>query len=255
MLDLGDKKEGFELVRKEFIKEIKAEALIFQHSKTKAELISLASEDDNKVFCINFRTPPSSSNGVAHIIEHCVLNGSRKYPVKEPFVELLKASLYTFLNAMTYPDKTVYPVASRNDQDFQNLMDVYLDAVFYPKLSKECFLQEGWHYQLENLESELGFTGVVYNEMLGASSSPESILYDEIQQLLLPENVYGVNSGGDPQYIPDLTYDEFLDFHKAFYHPSNARIVMYGNYQLEDKLKHLNDYLSDFDYQDINSAI
>ena len=247
--------EGFRLTKTEFVEEIKSNAFTFVHEKTKAELISLESDDDNKVFCVSFRTPPKTSDGVAHIIEHSVLNGSKKYPIKEPFVELLKASLYTFLNAMTYPDRTVYPVASRNDQDFHNLMDVYLDAVFFPNLSKETFLQEGWHYKLEDKEAPLEYTGVVYNEMLGASSSPESILYDAIQESLLPKNVYGVNSGGDPAVIPDLTYEGFCDFHDTFYHPSNAKIVIYGNYNLTEKLAHINSYLEQFEYKEIDSKI
>ena len=191
----------------------------------------LPCEDDNKVFSIGFRTTPSDSTGVAHITEHAVLCGSRRFPVKDPFVELVKGSMNTFLNAITYPDKTVYPVASCNEADLFNLMQVYMDAVFYPNTyqKEEIFRQEGWSYQMENPEDDLVINGVVYNEMKGAFSSPEDVLSREIQQSLFPDTTYGWESGGDPKCIPDLTYEAFLDFHRRFYHPSNSYIYLYGN--------------------------
>ena len=184
----------------------------------------MENQDENKVFTIGFRTPPKDSTGVAHIVEHTVLCGSKEFPVKDPFIELAKGSLNTFLNAMTYPDKTVYPVASCNDKDFQNLMHVYLDAVFYPNIYKEekIFKQEGWHYELESEEAPLKYNGVVFNEMKGVYSDPDSILYRNIQNALFPDTPYGVESGGDPVEIPELTYEDYLDFHSKYYHPSNS---------------------------------
>ena len=216
--------EAFELIEKRDIGELKTEAHLFRHKKTGAEILSMISDDENKVFGITFRTPPFDSTGVAHILEHSVLCGSRKYPVKEPFVELLKGSLQTFLNAFTYPDKTCYPVASQNLQDFYNLMDVYLDAVFYPRITSAIFQQEGWHFELEKKEAEMVFKGVVFNEMKGAYSSPDSVLSEYSLQSLFPDNAYGLDSGGDPKQIPNLTYEQFHAFHEKYYHPSNARI-------------------------------
>ncbi len=255
MLDIGTVTHGFKLLRKEWIEEVTAEALVFTHEGTKAELVVLASEDDNKTFCITFRTPPADDTGLPHILEHSVLNGSAKYPVKEPFAELLKASLYTFLNAMTYPDKTVYPVASRNTQDFHNLMDVYLDAVFNPDLTEQTFMQEGWHYDIDSPDADLKFSGVVYNEMLGATSSPESVMVDKLETALFPDNIYGRNSGGDPEHIPELTYEQFVDFHRRYYHPSNSRIVLYGDFDIADRLKHLATFLDAHEFLDIDSRI
>ena len=216
----------------------------------------LSNDDDNKVFYIGFRTPPKDSTGVAHIIEHTVLCGSDKFPVKDPFIELAKGSLNTFLNAMTYPDKTVYPVASCNDKDFQNLMDVYLDAVFHPNIYHEekIFRQEGWHYELESAEDDLTINGVVYNEMKGAFSSPDDVLYREIMNSLYPDTSYGVESGGDPDVIPELTYEEFLAFHQKYYHPSNSYIYLYGNMDMAEKLQYIDEaYLSAYEALAVDS--
>lgn len=257
-LNIGNVYEGFELLEKHYIKEIDAEALIFSHKKTAARLIKILSADDNKVFSIGFRTPPNDSTGVAHILEHSVLCGSRKFDMKEPFVELLKGSLNTFLNAMTYPDKTVYPVASRNKKDFFNLMDVYLDAVLYPNIykHKEIFMQEGWHYNLEEENADITYNGVVYNEMKGAYSSPDSLLYRKISGSLYPDTTYAESSGGDPDRIPDLTYENFINFHKKYYHPSNSYMFLYGDGDIEEELAFINDnYLKDFEKEDIDSTI
>jgi len=248
----------YDLIKTEELDEINSTGLIFRHKKTKARIVVLSNDDDNKVFSIGFRTPPTDSTGVAHIIEHSVLCGSKKYPAKDPFVELAKGSLNTFLNAMTYPDKTVYPIASCNDKDFQNLMNVYLDAVFYPKIydKKEIFMQEGWHYHLEDLDADIEYNGVVYNEMKGAFSSPEQILYRNIQHELFPDTTYGKESGGDPECIPELTYENFLDFHRRYYHPSNSYIYLYGDMDVLEKLEWIDkEYLSKFDYLSVDSAI
>lgn len=238
---------GFELIQEQNIQELNTRARLFRHVKTGAELLSLENEDENKVFGITFRTPPSDSTGLPHIMEHSVLCGSRKYPVKEPFVELMKGSLNTFLNAMTYPDKTCYPVASQNLQDFYNLVDVYLDSVFYPLISPYTLQQEGWHYELENGDETLSFKGVVYNEMKGIYSSPDAVLYEQSQQSLFPDNVYGFDSGGDPAEIPNLTYEQFKSFHETNYHPSNAYLFFYGDDDPEERLRILNAYLDDFE--------
>jgi Zn-dependent M16 (insulinase) family peptidase len=246
---------GFELISEQTITEYKTLARFYRHKKTRAELLSLSNDDDNKVFGITFRTPPTNSTGVAHVLEHSVLCGSRKYPVKEPFVELLKGSLNTFLNAFTYPDKTCYPVASQNLQDFYNLIDVYLDAVFYPRLTPFIFQQEGWHFELEKKASPLIYKGVVFNEMKGAYSSPENVLAEYSLQSLFPDNPYGFDSGGDPKQIPNLTFEQFESFHRAYYHPSNARIYFYGDDDPEERLKFLNESLKDFDPIEVNSTI
>jgi Zn-dependent M16 (insulinase) family peptidase len=246
---------GFEKTREQEIPEMNTRAEIFRHEKTGAELLSLSNEDENKVFGISFRTPPSDSTGVAHILEHSVLCGSRKYPVKEPFVELLKGSLNTFLNAMTYPDKTCYPVASQNVKDFYNLIDVYMDAVLYPRLSAAIFQQEGWHYELDKHGGPLAYKGVVFNEMKGAYSSPEMLLADLSRRSLFPDTPYGFESGGDPRHIPDLTFEQFMEFHRKFYHPSNARIFFYGDDDPDQRLRFLEGYLSDFEPIDIDSYI
>jgi Zn-dependent M16 (insulinase) family peptidase len=246
---------GFQLFREQDIPELNTRAKLFRHVKTGAELLSLENDDENKVFGITFRTPPTDATGVAHILEHSVLCGSRKYPVKEPFVELLKGSLQTFLNAFTYPDKTCYPVASQNLQDFYNLIDIYLDAVFYPRITPHIFQQEGWHYELENPDDQLIFKGVVFNEMKGAFSSPDRMLAEYSRHSLFPDTSYGLESGGHPQYIPDLTYDQFRTFHQSYYHPSNARIFFYGDSPAEDRLDLLNEYLEDFELLETDSAI
>ena len=238
---------GFELVRDQPIPELGTEARLYRHVKTGAELLSLESDDENKCFGITFNTPPADSTGVAHILEHCVLCGSRKYPLKDPFVELIKGSLNTFLNALTYPDRTCYPVASVNARDFYNLVDVYLDTVFHPRLARETFEQQGWHYELNEAADPLIYKGVVFNEMKGAYSSPSSLLYRYAQASLFPDQLYRLSSGGDPQDIPDLTYDQFVAFHRAYYHPSNARIFFSGDDAPEERLRLLDRYLSDFD--------
>ncbi|NLB40809.1 MAG: insulinase family protein, partial [Clostridiales bacterium] len=255
-LKKGNMTNGFRLQEITEIKELNSNGLMFVHEKSGARLLYVQNEDDNKVFSIAFRTPPSDSTGVPHIMEHSVLCGSRKFPVREPFVELAKGSLNTFLNAMTYPDKTVYPIASRNDKDFVNLMDVYLDAVFYPNIydQPETLMQEGWHYELENMDKPLTYKGVVYNEMKGAFSSPEQVLFRKIQESLYPDTPYANESGGDPDYIPDLTQEDFLAFHKKYYHPSNSYIYLYGNGDIEEHLKFINDeYLSGFDNAEIDA--
>ena len=223
------KMSAYEIVEKRTISDLNSEGYILKHKKTGARITLLLNDDENKVFYIGFRTPPKDSTGVAHILEHSVLCGSKNYPVKDPFVELVKGSLNTFLNAMTYPDKTVYPVASCNDKDFKNLVNVYMDAVFYPNIYKEekIFRQEGWHYELE--DDRLTINGVVYNEMKGAFSSPDDVVEREIMNSLYPDTTYGLESGGDPQVIPELTYEEFLAFHAKYYHPSNSYIYLYGN--------------------------
>lgn len=244
-----EKAYGFTRVRDEDVTEYNARALLLRHEKTGAEVMSVHNDDENKTFGIAFRTPPQDNKGVPHILEHSVMNGSRKYPVKEPFVELIKGSLNTFINAMTFPDRTCYPVASTNTQDFYNLMDVYLDSVFFPKCveDEQTFMQEGWHYELEQPSDQPSLNGVVFNEMKGVYSNPDSVIGRAIQTELFPDNAYGVDSGGDPMKIPDLSYEEFKDFHARYYHPSNARIWVYGDDPLEERLKRLGQYLNEFD--------
>ncbi|MCP4665086.1 MAG: peptidase M16 [Deltaproteobacteria bacterium] len=246
---------GFKLVKEQKIVELNTLALFYRHAKTGAELLSLSNDDENKVFGITFRTPPADSTGAAHILEHSVLCGSRKYPVKEPFVELLKGSLQTFLNAMTYPDKTCYPVASQNLQDFYNLIDVYLDAVFHPRLTRFTLQQEGWHFELDAPEKPLIYKGVVLNEMKGAYSSPDNLLSQYSLESLFPDNAYGFDSGGDPREIPNLTFEQFMDFHKRYYHPSNARIYFYGDDDPDERLRLVDAFLRDFDRMDPDSAV
>ncbi|MFZ2931431.1 MAG: insulinase family protein, partial [Blautia wexlerae] len=249
---------AYEVVTEENLTDIHSTGWLLRHKKTGARVMLIENDDENKVFNIAFRTPPKDSTGVAHILEHSVLCGSREFPLKDPFVELVKGSLNTFLNAMTYPDKTCYPVASCNDKDFQNLMHVYLDAVFYPNIYKreEIFRQEGWNYHLEQKEGPLKYNGVVYNEMKGAFSSPDEVLEREIMNHLFPDTTYGCESGGDPKNIPDLTYENFLNFHRTYYHPSNSYIYLYGNMDMEEKLAFLDEhYLSHFDYLDVDSVI
>ena len=249
---------AYEVLKEEELQDIHSKGWLLRHRKTGARVMLIENNDENKVFNIAFRTPPKDSTGVAHILEHSVLCGSREFPLKDPFVELVKGSLNTFLNAMTYPDKTCYPVASCNDQDFQNLMHVYLDAVFYPNIYKkeEIFRQEGWNYHLEQKEGPLKYNGVVYNEMKGAFSSPDDVLEREIMNSLFPDTTYGCESGGDPVNIPDLTYEEFLDFHRRYYHPSNSFIYLYGNMDMEEKLEFIDShYLSAFDALTIDSEI
>ncbi len=249
---------AYEILERNFIDDLKSEGIVLRHKKTGAKVALLSNDDDNKVFYIGFRTPPHNSTGVAHIVEHTVLCGSKEFPVKDPFIELAKGSLNTFLNAMTFPDKTVYPIASCNDKDFQNLMHVYLDAVFYPNIhnEKKIFQQEGWHYELESADDELTINGVVYSEMKGAFSSPDDVLEREIMNSLFPDTAYGVESGGDPDVIPELSYEEFLAFHKSFYHPSNSYIYLYGDMDMAEKLIFMDEhYLSKFDALEIDSEI
>ena len=249
---------SYEILESRRVPDLNSYGFLLRHKKTGARLTLLSNDDNNKVFYIGFRTPPEDSTGVAHIIEHTVLCGSKNFPVKDPFIELAKGSLNTFLNAMTYPDKTVYPVASCNDKDFQNLMHVYLDAVFYPNIyqEKKIFMQEGWHYDLADMEDDLTINGVVYNEMKGAFSSPDDVLDREVLNSLFPDTPYGTESGGDPDVIPDLTYEAFLDFHKKYYHPSNSYIYLYGDMDMADKLEFIDqEYLSRFDALAVDSKI
>ena len=247
---------GFKFINQEKIKELNTEALRFEHEQTGAELLVLNNDDDNKVFSVTFRTPPVNDRGVAHILEHSVLCGSQKYPVKEPFVELMKGSLQTFLNAMTFPDKTMYPVASRNRKDFYNLMNVYMDAVFFPRITPETFMQEGWHYELEDPQADIVYKGVVFNEMKGVFSSPENILDRYLAHSLFPKTTYGYESGGDPNAIPELTYEEFKNFHQKYYHPSNSRIFLYGDGDTVEYLKFLDgEYLNRFERLEVDSQI
>ena len=255
---VGSIYHGFILNKEEEIKEVNSIVRIFEHEKTGARLLHMENDDSNKVFSIGFKTPPSDSTGVMHILEHSVLCGSKKFPTKEPFVELVKGSLNTFLNAMTFSDKTVYPIASKNEKDFFNLMDVYLDAVFNHNIynTKEILMQEGWHHHLENKEDELSYKGVVYNEMQGAFSSPDGVLVRKIQETLFPDNTYSNESGGDPKYIPDLTYEQFIDTHKKYYHPSNSYIFLYGDGNLDKMLEFINDnYLVNYNKKEIESDI
>lgn len=257
-MELNKIYSGFRLNRIERIEEINGTAYEMKHEKSGARLIYIDSPDSNKVFNIAFRTTPQDSTGVAHIMEHSVLCGSRKFPLKEPFVELVKGSLNTFLNAMTYPDKTMYPVASKNDKDFHNLMDVYLDAVFYPRAANdpEILMQEGWHYELENVDDELTYKGVVFNEMKGVYSSPDSILERELMHELFPDTTYGVDSGGNPEVIPELTYEGFQEFYRTHYHPSNSYIFLYGTMDIEEQLRFINDeYLSYFDAIEVDTEV
>ena len=249
---------AYELISTEKIEEVNSTGYLLSHKKTQARVVILENDDDNKVFDIGFRTPPTDSTGVPHIVEHTVLCGSEKFPVKDPFAELDKGSLNTFLNAMTYPDKTVYPVASVNDKDFKNLMDVYLDAVFFPNIYKEekIFRQEGWHYEMDSVDGELRYNGVVFNEMKGAFSSPDEYFDTLLQKTIFPDNAYGVVSGGDPQIIPELKWEDYLDFHRKYYHPSNSYIYLYGDIDFEEKLNWIDsEYLSRFDYLEVDSEI
>lgn len=255
---MGDMVHGFRVNSMSHIEEVNSDAYLMEHVKSGARLMYLDNDDDNKVFYICFRTTPDNSKGTPHIMEHSTLCGSRKYPLKEPFVELAKGSLNTFLNAITWPDKTMYPIASRNDVDFRNLMDVYLDAVFYPNCLKnpQILMQEGWHYELENKDAPLTYNGVVYNEMKGALSSPEAIMEDRAMEKLFPNTTYGVESGGDPEVIPTLSFREFTEFHRRFYHPSNSYIYLYGDMDIEKTLDYLDrEYLSAFDKRNVDSMV
>ena len=246
---------GFELIRERHVPELNTEARLYRHAKTGAQLLSLINDDENKVFGITFPTPPQDSTGLPHILEHSVLSGSRKYPLREPFVELMKGSLKTFVNAFTFPDRTCYPVASQNLQDFYNLIDVYLDAVLYPLIPPETLQQEGWHYELEDIEDPLIYKGVVYNEMKGVYSSPNSTLSRYSQRSLFPDSPYGLDSGGDPKAIPALTYEQFKTFHDTYYHPSNGLIYFYGDDDPDTRLSLIDDYLKDFEPITVDSSV
>lgn len=256
--EIGTKLSGFILKQEEFVEDINSNVQVFEHEKTGAKLMHIGNNDNNKSFAIGFKTPPEDSTGVMHILEHSVLCGSKKFPTKEPFVELCKGSLNTFLNAMTYSDKTVYPVASRNEKDFFNLMHVYLDAVFYPNIyeNEKILKQEGWHYHIENKDDDIYYSGVVYNEMKGAYSSPISQIFRRIKETLYPDNTYGNDSGGNPECIPNLTYKQFIDTHKKYYHPSNSYITLYGDVNLEKALAFIDgEYLSNFNRVNVDSTI
>ena len=257
-LNIGDTLNGFLLINKEKIEDIKSVGYLFEHKKSGARLIFMENDDDNKVFFISFKTPPEDDCGTPHIIEHSVLCGSEKYPVKDPFNEMSKRSLNTYLNALTYSDKTVYPIASRNSKDFKNLMDVYLDAVFNPLIlkQKEIFMQEGHHLHMEDIDNPLEIKGVVYNEMKGAFSDPDRYMDGAINTALFPDSPYRFESGGDPDKIPELTYEKFIEFYKKNYHPSNSYIYLFGNMDIEERLKYLDaEYLSHFDRQQFENEI
>lgn len=251
-------KEIYELIMEQNLEDISSKGYLFKHKKTGARIAMVSNDDENKVFCIGFRTPPADSTGVPHILEHSVLCGSDKYPAKDPFVELVKGSLNTFLNAMTFPDKTIYPIASCNDVDYKNLTDVYMDAVFHPNIytREQIFKQEGWHYELENVDAPLTYNGVVYNEMKGAFSSPTQRVYRMCLNSLYPDTPYATESGGDPEFIPDLSYEQFLNFHKTLYHPANSYIYVYGNCDMEERLEYFDrEYLRNYDEIKVGSDI
>lgn len=255
---IGQVYGAYTLEERTHLKELNATGYIIRHNKTKARVVVISNEDDNKVFTIGFRTPPKDNTGVPHIMEHSVLCGSKEFPAKDPFIELVKGSLNTFLNAMTYPDKTVYPVASCNDKDFHNLMHVYLDAVFYPNIYErpQIMMQEGWHYEAETMDAPIQYNGVVYNEMKGAFSSADEQLSRLIKVSLLKGTPYEFESGGDPKYIPDLTQEDFLEFHRTYYHPSNSYIYLYGDMDFEKDLAWMDEhYLSKFEELQIDSTI
>src|SRR5688572_18832159 len=247
--------KSFKLVREQNIPELNSVAKLYTHKRTGARLLSVINDDENKVFSINFRTTPKDSTGVAHILEHSVLNGSEKYPVKEPFVELLKGSLATFVNAFTFPDKTCYPVASQNVQDFYNLIDVYMDAVLHPSITEQTLMQEGWHYEINNPDEPLTYKGVVFNEMKGVYSSPDHLMARYVRESLFRKHVYGVDSGGNPHHIPDLTYENFKNFWETYYHPSNSFIYFYGNDDPENRLKLMESYLKAYKKKKVKSVV
>ena len=250
--------QTYELLEEHHLPDFQSEGYLLRHKKSGARVVLISNDDDNKVFTVGFRTPPEDSTGLPHILEHSVLCGSEKFPAKDPFVELVKGSLNTFLNAMTYPDKTVYPIASCNDKDFQNLMHVYMDAVFHPNIYKhdKIFRQEGWSYKLDDVDADLEYNGVVYNEMKGAFSSPEGVLDRVVLNALFPDTSYHHESGGDPEVIPELTYEQFLEFHSRYYHPSNSYIYLYGDMDMAEKLEWLDrEYLSHYDLLEIDSKI
>ncbi|MCK5760463.1 MAG: insulinase family protein, partial [Candidatus Delongbacteria bacterium] len=253
---VGEIYQGFKLLHKEYVKEISSDVLIFEHTKNKAKLTALKNDDDNKTFGISFKTIPTDSSGVPHILEHCVLSGSEKYPLKDVFAELVKGGLSTFINAMTGSDATYYPYSTRNSKEYFNFMSVYLDTTLKPLLKKHTFYQEGWHYELDKADEPAKIQGIVFNEMKGAMSNPVSILMDKLAATLYPGSTYSVNSGGDPEAIPDLTYEQFIEFHRKFYHPSNSKIYLYGDADLNEELKFINhNYLDGYDHLEVDSKI
>ena len=257
-LELNNKLHGFVLEQIKDIEDAKGTLYMFRHVQTNAELCWLKRDDKNKTFAITFKTIPDNDTGVFHILEHSVLNGSKKYPVREPFVELLKSSLQTFLNAFTYPDKTMYPVSSRNNKDYMNLISVYMDAVFQPAIytNPNIFLQEGWHYQIHDVNEEMEYSGVVLNEMKGAFSSVDETIVDELNRMLFPDNCYKYVSGGDPRYITDLTYEQFIETHQKFYHPSNARVWVDGNLDIDEVLRFIHEeYFVNYQKEEMDFAI
>lgn len=249
---------GFEIKNITELSDVKGTLYEMQHVKTGAKLAWLDRADENKTFAIAFKTIPENDTGVFHILEHSVLNGSKKYPVREPFVELLKGSMQTFLNAMTFPDKTLYPVSSRNDKDFMNLMSVYMDAVFHPAIytNPNIFYQEGWHYEIRHEEDTPIYKGVVLNEMKGAFSSVDETIIDELNRMLFPDNCYQYVSGGDPEHITDLSYESFIETHQKFYHPSNARVWLDGTLDINEVTKFINDeYFSQYEKEELDFSI
>jgi Zn-dependent M16 (insulinase) family peptidase len=247
---------GFRTDRVEPVPEIHATAYIFTHAKTGARVLHLFNDDPENLFSIAFRTPSADNTGVPHVLEHSVLCGSKKFPVKDPFQEMLKGSLQTFLNALTYRDKTVYPVASQLEKDFFNLADVYCDAVFNPLLTRNTFFQEGWHFDVPDLHGPVGIKGIVYNEMKGVFSDFASHVARRTVAGLMPDTIYAFESGGDPEQIPSLSYERFTEFHRRFYHPSNSYIFLYGSIPSEKTLRFLDDhYLADFSAPPQRAAI
>lgn len=249
--------DKYKVIEKEFIDELKSEAILFEHEKTKARVLKIRNDDENKAFGIGFRTVQNDDTGVCHILEHSVLSGSRKFKTKEPFMDLVKSSLQTFVNAMTFDDKTIYPISSRNEKDFYNLMDVYLDSVLHPDIynNEKIFMQEGWHYELADKDSPITVNGVVYNEMKGAMSSDISQVMDKIARYLYKDSTYSTNSGGDPEFIPTLTREALLNYHTEKYHPSNSYIFIYGNGDTEKELDFIANYLDEFDYKEVENPM
>jgi hypothetical protein len=246
---------GFELLRDETIAEINSRARLYRHVRTGAQLLSVENSDENKSFGIAFKTPTPDDTGLPHILEHSVLGGSRKYRTKEPFVTLLKTSLQTFLNAMTFDDMTIYPVASTNLKDFWNLVDVYLDAVFYPTITEKTLQQEGWHYETTGADAPIIYKGVVFNEMKGAYSTPESVLETAATRALYPDTPYANNAGGDPAAIPNLTYKQFKTYHETYYHPSNSFIYFYGDDAPEERLRRIDAFIADFEAHPVDATL
>ncbi|MCY6957264.1 insulinase family protein [Clostridium brassicae] len=252
--DLG----GFQLVSKKWVEDLKCNAYEYKHPKSGARLMFLDNKNEDKMFCVNFRTPSKDDTGINHIIEHSVLQGSKKYPVKDPFIEMSKRSLNTFLNAMTASDSTMYPVSSKNSKDFENLMSIYLDAVFCPNMAtdEKIFKEEGWRYELKSPNDELKYNGIVYNEMKGNYSSPDRILNRAINQSLFPDTSYKYESGGYPEEMPNLTYQKFVNTYKEYYNPSNSYFYLSGNLNINKALKYIGEnYLNNFDKKEVKTEL